>query len=111
MPQAKIGVIGGSGLYSMEGMTDVEEVAVHTPFGDPSDVITIGKVEGVSMAFLPRHGRGHRISPSELPARANIWALKSLETPSTLPIVITSLGSPKGVCTATSSTSVIPSKL
>ena len=78
MPQAKIGVIGGSGLYHMEGMTDVEEVAVTTPFGDPSDVITIGKVEGVPMAFLPRHGRGHRISPTEIPVRANIWALKSL---------------------------------
>src|SRR6266480_1420872 len=78
MPQAMIGVIGGSGLYRMEGMTDVEEVAVKTPFGDPSDVITIGKVEGVPMAFLPRHGRGHRISPSEIPVRANIWALKSL---------------------------------
>jgi 5'-methylthioadenosine phosphorylase len=62
----------------MEGMTDVEEVAVETPFGAPSDVITIGKVEGVSMAFLPRHGRSHRISPSDLPVRANIWALKSL---------------------------------
>ena len=78
MPQAKIGVIGGSGLYQMEGMTEVEEVAVQTPFGDPSDVIMVGKVEGVSMAFLPRHGRGHRISPTELPVRANIWALKSL---------------------------------
>lgn len=78
MPQAKIGVIGGSGLYRMEGMSEIEEVEVETPFGRPSDVITIGKVEGVSMAFLPRHGRGHRISPSELPARANIWALKSL---------------------------------
>lgn len=78
MPQARIGVIGGSGLYRMEGMSDVEEVAVQTPFGDPSDVITIGKVEGVPMAFLPRHGRGHRISPTEIPARANIWALKSL---------------------------------
>jgi len=78
MPQAKIGVIGGSGLYHMEGMTDVEEVKVQTPFGDPSDVITIGKVSGVSMAFLPRHGRGHRLSPSEVPSRANIWALKSL---------------------------------
>ena len=78
MPHATIGVIGGSGLYQMEGMTDVEEVAVETPFGNPSDVITIGKVEGVSMAFLPRHGRGHRISPTELPVRANIWALKSL---------------------------------
>src|SRR5579863_7197014 len=78
MPQAKIGVIGGSGLYRMEGMTDVEEVAVETPFGNPSDVITTGKVDGVPMAFLPRHGRGHRISPTEIPVRANIWALKSL---------------------------------
>ena len=78
MPQATIGVIGGSGLYGMEGMTDIEEVAVQTPFGNPSDVITVGKVEGVSMAFLPRHGRGHRISPTEIPVRANIWALKSL---------------------------------
>src|SRR5437588_1969468 len=78
MPQARIGVIGGSGLYRMQGMSDVEEVAVQTPFGDPSDVITIGKVEGVPMAFLPRHGRGHRISPTVIPVRANIWALKSL---------------------------------
>lgn len=78
MPRATIGVIGGSGLYRMEGMTDVEEVTVSTPFGDPSDAITLGKVQGVSMAFLPRHGRGHRISPTEIPVRANIWALKSL---------------------------------
>src|SRR5438105_15114216 len=78
MPRATIGVIGGTGLYRMDGMTDVEEVTIHTPFGDPSDVITIGKVSGVSMAFLPRHGRGHRISPTEIPVRANIWALKSL---------------------------------
>jgi 5'-methylthioadenosine phosphorylase len=78
MPQATIGVIGGSGLYRMEQMTEVEEVQVATPFGEPSDVITIGKVSGVAMAFLPRHGRGHRISPTDIPARANIWALKSL---------------------------------
>jgi 5'-methylthioadenosine phosphorylase len=78
MPRATIGVIGGSGLYQMEGMTDVEEVRIETPFGDPSDLITIGNVSGVPMAFLPRHGRGHRISPTEIPARANIWALKSL---------------------------------
>jgi len=78
MPQATIGVIGGSGLYRMEGMTDIEEVRVQTPFGDPSDAIAIGNVGGVSMAFLPRHGRGHRISPTEIPARANLWALKSL---------------------------------
>src|SRR5579875_2088696 len=78
MPQAKIGVIGGSGLYRMEGMTEIEEVEIETPFGKPSDLITVGRVEGVSMAFLPRHGRGHRIAPSDLPVRANIWALKSL---------------------------------
>src|SRR5437764_14776183 len=78
MPQAKIGVIGGSGLYHMAGMTEVEEVKVQTPFGDPSDAIMVGKVAGVSMAFLPRHGRGHRISPTEIPVRANIWALTSL---------------------------------
>ena len=78
MAQAKIGVIGGSGLYQMDGLTDVEEVRVETPFGSPSDSISIGTLEGVRMAFLPRHGRGHRISPTEVPARANIWALKSL---------------------------------
>ncbi|HEU5198678.1 MAG TPA: S-methyl-5'-thioadenosine phosphorylase [Ktedonobacterales bacterium] len=78
MVQAKIGVIGGSGLYQMEGMSDVQEVRVDTPFGAPSDSISVGNVEGVSVAFLPRHGRGHRISPSELPARANIWAMKNL---------------------------------
>jgi 5'-methylthioadenosine phosphorylase len=78
MSQAVIGVIGGTGLYRMDDMTDVEEVTIHTPFGDPSDVITIGKVSGVSMAFLPRHGRGHRLSPTEIPVRANLWALKSL---------------------------------
>jgi 5'-methylthioadenosine phosphorylase len=78
MPQATIGVIGGSGLYRMQHMTDVEEVRVATPFGDPSDALTIGKVNGVSLAFLPRHGRGHTLNPSEVPSRANIWALKSL---------------------------------
>ncbi len=78
MPHARIGVIGGSGLYLMEGMTDVEEVEISTPFGRPSDAITIGKIDGVSMAFLPRHGRGHVLSPTEIPVRANIWALKSL---------------------------------
>ncbi len=78
MAEAKIGVIGGSGLYQMVGMTDVEEVQVSTPFGAPSDVITVGRVEGVSIAFLPRHGRGHRLNPTEVPSRANIYALKSL---------------------------------
>ncbi len=78
MAQAKIGVIGGSGLYQMDGMTDISEEHIDTPFGAPSDSITIGKVEGVPIAFLPRHGRGHRLSPSEIPVRANIYALKSL---------------------------------
>ncbi|GAI11667.1 unnamed protein product, partial [marine sediment metagenome] len=78
MSTAKIGVIGGSGLYKMEGMTQIEEVKINTPFGEPSEAIILGKLEGVSVAFLPRHGKGHRISPGELPARANIYALKSL---------------------------------
>ncbi len=78
MPQAKIGVIGGSGLYQMEGVEAVEEVDIKTPFGKPSDTIVVGKLEGVRVAFLPRHGRGHRILPTEVPNRANIYALKSL---------------------------------
>ena len=78
MPEARIGVIGGSGLYQMQGMTEVEKVKVSTPFGNPSDTIILGNLEGVKVAFLPRHGEGHQISPSELPAKANIYALKSL---------------------------------
>jgi 5'-methylthioadenosine phosphorylase len=81
MPQAKIGVIGGTGLYDIEGMTDIQEVNpdyIGTPFGKPSDTIVTGKLEGVGIAFLPRHGKGHRILPGELPSRANIYALKSL---------------------------------
>jgi len=78
MPQVKIGVIGGTGLYDIDGLTDIEEVNIDTPFGKPSDSITIGRLEGVGIAFLPRHGKGHRISPTEIPVRANIYALKSL---------------------------------
>jgi len=78
MPQAKIGVIGGSGLYKIEGLTHIEEVDLDTPFGKPSAPITVGRLEGVRLAFLPRHGRGHRISPTQVPYRANIYALKSL---------------------------------
>lgn len=78
MPEASVGVIGGSGLYDIEALTDVEIVDVDTPFGKPSDSITIGTLAGVRVAFLPRHGKGHRISPSELPSQANVWALKSL---------------------------------
>lgn len=75
---ASIGVIGGSGLYHMDELSDVVEVDVQTPFGAPSDKISIGTLKGQRVAFLPRHGRGHRISPTALPVRANIWALKSL---------------------------------
>ncbi|EFO80788.1 methylthioadenosine phosphorylase [Oscillochloris trichoides DG-6] len=78
MSQATIGVIGGSGLYAMEGLTDVEEVRLTTPYGDPSDAFIIGTLAGQRVAFLPRHGRGHRINPSELPSRANIHAFKQL---------------------------------
>jgi 5'-methylthioadenosine phosphorylase len=78
MSELKVGIIGGSGLYKMEGMTGVEKVKVSTPFGKPSDAIILGNLEGVKVAFLPRHGEGHRTSPSELPAKANIYALKSL---------------------------------
>ena len=78
MAEAKIGVIGGTGLYEIEGMTEIEEVEPRTPFGETSDAITIGNLEGVRIAFLPRHGRGHRINPTELPVQANIYALKSL---------------------------------
>ena len=78
MPQAKIGVIGGSGLYDIEGLTDIEEVDITTPFGKPSDTIIVGKLGGVGIAFLPRHGKGHRIMPTQLPGRANIYALKKL---------------------------------
>ncbi|RRR73381.1 MAG: S-methyl-5'-thioadenosine phosphorylase [Candidatus Viridilinea halotolerans] len=78
MPEATIGVIGGSGLYAMEGLTEVEEVTLTTPFGDPSDAFVLGTVSGQRVAFLPRHGRGHRFNPSEVPARANTHAFKQL---------------------------------
>lgn len=74
----KIGIIGGSGLYSMAGLADTREVHVKTPFGEPSDAIFIGTLEGRRVAFLSRHGRGHRFSPSEINYRANICALKML---------------------------------
>ncbi len=74
----KIGIIGGSGLYQMAGLTDTREVRVKTPFGDPSDAIVVGALEGRRVAFLARHGRGHRFLPSEINYRANICALKML---------------------------------
>ncbi len=78
MNEVKLAVIGGSGVYDMEALTGIEERNVATPFGDPSDTIVVGTLSGTRIAFLPRHGRGHRLTPTEVPYRANIWALKSL---------------------------------
>lgn len=78
MAQARIGIIGGSGLYKMDALKDVEEVRVDTPFGSPSDALILGTLEGTQVAFLARHGRNHTLLPSELPFRANIYAMKKL---------------------------------
>jgi len=74
----KIGVIGGSGFYQMEGLNDIKEINLDTPFGKPSDSLILGTIEGKQVVFLPRHGVGHRLLPSEINVRANIYALKSL---------------------------------
>ena len=74
----KIGVIGGSGFYQMEGLSDIEKMDLDTPFGNPSDSLILGTIEGKQVVFLPRHGVGHRLLPSEINVRANIYALKSL---------------------------------
>lgn len=76
--ETAIGVIGGSGLYEMEGLEGLEAHAIHTPFGDPSDQVIVGRIEGRKVCFLPRHGVGHRLLPHEINHRANIWALRSL---------------------------------
>ena len=78
MADAKVGVIGGSALYDMEGLQTIDELSLDTPFGRPSDLIRVGKLSGSTIAFLPRHGRGHRITPTEVNSRANIFALKSI---------------------------------
>jgi len=78
MSQPVIGVIGGSGLYEMEGFTDIEEVRLETPFGEPSDVFITGTLDGTPMVFLPRHGKGHRLLPTEVNFRANIYGMKKL---------------------------------
>lgn len=75
---AAIGVIGGSGLYDMDGLTNLREMKVETPFGEPSDALLMGELDGIELAFLPRHGRGHRYNPSEVNYRANIFAMKSI---------------------------------
>ena len=78
MEQVKIGIIGGSGLYQMPELTDINEVVIDTPFGKTSDAFIIGTLEGERVAFLPRHGRGHKYTPTEVPYRANIYAMKLL---------------------------------
>ena len=78
MTQAKIGIIGGSGLYKMEALKDVQELEINTPFGKPSDALILGKLDDTPVAFLARHGRNHHLLPSDLPFRANIYAMKSL---------------------------------
>ncbi len=86
MTEKTLGIIGGSGLYDLPGLEDREEREITTPFGNPSDLLVTGRLHGVRMAFLPRHGRGHRLSPSELPFRANIHAMKQLGMDSILGI-------------------------
>src|SRR5260370_39884696 len=78
LPQAEIGIIGGSGLYSMPGLTGIQEAPLETPFGAPSDAYVLGTLEGRKVAFLARHGRGHRLLPSELNFRANIYGFKQI---------------------------------
>src|SRR4028119_96535 len=78
MSDIRIGVIGGSGLYDMPGLTDKQEHVIDTPWGTPSDAFVVGTLNGERVAFLPRHGRGHRLLPTEVPSRANIYAFKSL---------------------------------
>jgi len=78
MIDIELGIIGGSGLYGMDGLSDIEEIKVTTPFGDPSDALIVGTLHGRRVAFLPRHGRGHLLTPTEVPYRANIYALKKL---------------------------------
>jgi 5'-methylthioadenosine phosphorylase len=80
----RVGIIGGSGLYQMPELTAIEEVTVDTPFGPPSDAFIVGTLEGERVAFLPRHGRGHRLTPTEVPFRANIYAMKLLGVESIL---------------------------
>jgi 5'-methylthioadenosine phosphorylase len=78
MTEVAIGIIGGSGLYKMEALKDVEEIRIDTPFGQPSDALILGSLEGTQVAFLARHGRNHHLLPTELPFRANVYAMKSL---------------------------------
>lgn len=78
MAKVRVGIIGGSGLYKIDGLENIKETNIDTPFGKPSGPVTTGEIEGVNVAFLPRHGAGHNISPTKLPVKANIYALKTL---------------------------------
>ena len=78
MERAKVGIIGGSGLYQMPELTEIDEIEIQTPFGSPSDKFILGTLEGERVAFLPRHGRGHRFTPTEVPFRANVYGMKLL---------------------------------
>ena len=88
-----IGVIGGSGLYEINGLTEVEDITIETPFGNPSDAIVQGKLLGRRVCFLPRHAKGHRLLPTELNHRANIWAMRKLNV--RWIIAVTAVGSLK----------------
>ena len=88
-----IGIIGGSGLYDIEGLSERDEIAVSTPFGEPSDKIVTGMLSGRRVYFLPRHGKGHRLMPTELNHRANIYAMRSLGV--RFIIAVTAVGSLK----------------
>ena len=78
MSEKVVGVIGGSGLYEMEGLEEIQTISLKTPFGNPSDAFIVGRLEGMKVAFLPRHGKGHRVQPSSLNFRANIYGMKKL---------------------------------
>ena len=79
LSQARVGVIGGSGLYAMPGLEDVSELAIETPFGDPSDAFRLGRLQGMDVVFLARHGRHHHLLPREVPYPANLWAMRKLD--------------------------------
>ena len=78
LSEARVGVIGGSGLYAMPGLDQAEELRLDTPFGQPSDVLRLGKLQGMKTVFLARHGRHHQLLPREVPYQANIWAMRQL---------------------------------
>ena len=100
LEQVKLAVIGGSGLYNMEALADVKEYQLKTPFGDPSDAIVVGTLAGQRVSFLPRHGRGHRILPTEVNHRANLFALKMLGVERILSVSASMLYSPLPPMTA-----------